>query len=327
MRLLRGGLFRSVALGVLAVGAVVASPAVNAQWRATIGAQSADKGRQALAFLPNELWIHAGDTISWTFEADEPHTLTFLVPGTVRPAFPGCATVASGTSFDGSACVNTGALTKGQTFAVGFPAAGNFKFVCLLHNNMTGVVHVLEAGATLPHTQEFYDEQAANEGQELLDDIDRDAAVAALAAHNHGNGVPAGIGQIVATGGGSQTLSVVRFLVPTKVIHVGETVDWTNLDPVTPHTVTFGTPPANAFAPSANVTTDPDGALHATISSTTDNVSSGLIAAAPQDQTGLPQPPPGVTRFRVTFTQAGAFNYMCLLHGSLGMTGKVVVLP
>src|SRR5262245_2605031 len=28
-------------------------------WRATVGAQGPDQGRQALAFLPNEIWIHA----------------------------------------------------------------------------------------------------------------------------------------------------------------------------------------------------------------------------------------------------------------------------
>src|SRR6516165_2267315 len=30
----------------------------GADWFATVGAQSNDKGRQALAFLPNEIWIH-----------------------------------------------------------------------------------------------------------------------------------------------------------------------------------------------------------------------------------------------------------------------------
>ena len=35
------------------------------EWHATVGAQSGDKGRQALAFLPNEIWIHAGDSIDW----------------------------------------------------------------------------------------------------------------------------------------------------------------------------------------------------------------------------------------------------------------------
>jgi len=36
--------------------------ACAATWQATVGSQSTDKGIQALAFLPNELWIHAGDS-------------------------------------------------------------------------------------------------------------------------------------------------------------------------------------------------------------------------------------------------------------------------
>jgi plastocyanin len=139
--------------------------------------------------------------------------------------------------------------------------------------------------------------------------------------------VTAGTGAIVATGGGSDTLSVVRFMHPDKIVHVGDTVEWTNDDPITPHTITFGAEPANPIPPSANVTVDPDGALHATVSSQADNVHSGFIAAAPQDQIGLPQPLPGITRFRVTFTKPGTFAYKCVLHDNLGMLGKVIVLP
>jgi len=43
-----------------------------------MGAESQDEGRQAMAFLPNELWIHAGDSVTWTSGAHEGHTLTFL---------------------------------------------------------------------------------------------------------------------------------------------------------------------------------------------------------------------------------------------------------
>ncbi len=32
-------------------------------WHAAVGAQSPDRARQVLAFLPNEIWIHANDTI------------------------------------------------------------------------------------------------------------------------------------------------------------------------------------------------------------------------------------------------------------------------
>jgi plastocyanin len=305
---------------------------IQAQWHATVGAQSKDQGHQALAFLPNEIWIHAGDNITWTFEADEIHTLTFLKPGQVRPPFgAGCPGISpNNSSFDGSTCVTTDALVKGQTFTITFPTAGNFKFVCLVHENMTGVIHVLDLSQPLPHDQAFYGDQAADERNDLLSDTDHDKDHGEHDSDHHhsaANGVTTGIGEVVATGGGSQTLSILRFLEPTKVIHAGETVEWTNEDPITPHTITFGAIPANPFPPSSNVTVDADGAEHATINSTTDSANSGIIVAAFQDRAGLAQTPAGVTRFRVTFTHAGTFPYMCLLHGSLGMKGKVIVLP
>src|ERR1700738_2518540 len=57
------------------------------EWRATVGAQSGDKGRQALAFLPNEIWIHAGDSIEWRWDADGVHTVTFIPASEIRPLF------------------------------------------------------------------------------------------------------------------------------------------------------------------------------------------------------------------------------------------------
>ena len=63
------------------------SNAVQAQqnWNATIGGQSADMSQQAAAFLPNEIWIHAGDGITWTFNSRDIHTVTFLTLGQIYP--------------------------------------------------------------------------------------------------------------------------------------------------------------------------------------------------------------------------------------------------
>ena len=71
---------------------IVFSEAVHAQsWQAIAGAQTRDKAVQALAFLPTEVWIHAGDSITWIFPTPEPHSVTFLKPGQVRPnRFVGC---------------------------------------------------------------------------------------------------------------------------------------------------------------------------------------------------------------------------------------------
>src|SRR5262249_61493100 len=95
-------------------------PVAAGQAQSAVGAQSRDGGKQALAFLPNELWVHAGDSITWTFVTDEKHTVTFLKPGPpaqIRPTFQtGCpGTTPDGSSFDGSACVNSGPWTGWPT--------------------------------------------------------------------------------------------------------------------------------------------------------------------------------------------------------------------
>jgi plastocyanin len=321
---------------------IVPQAALAESWQAAVGAQSHDLGRQALAFLPNEIWIHAGDSVTWKVETDEIHTVTFLISGQVRLPFQvGCPGVSpDGSSYDGSACVTTPPLVKGQTFTISFPTAGNFKLVCQVHENMTGVIHVIDLSKALPHDQDFYDDQAAAQREELLSDKDgegdHDHDGDHDRDHDHGdshhghsarNGVITGVGEITATPGGSQSFSVMRFLEPVKVIHAGETIEWNNTDPVTPHTITFGVEPLNPVPPSGNVTVDADGARHATINSTADSVHSGFIVSAPQERIGLPQAPLGSTRFRITFTHAGVYPYICALHDDLGMKGKVIVLP
>lgn len=320
-------------VGLLFLTGLAAPALVQAQsgWHATLGAQSKDRGHQALAFLPNEFWIHAGDTVTWRSDVDEIHTITFLrtdPSAQVRPPFPvGCPGFSSSpASFDGTSCVTTAPLLKGQEFSVTFPKNGNYKLVCLVHENMTGVVHVLDASSALPFDQSDYDAQAADEGRDLLADRDGDRD-----AHFGHRGrmltpaVVAGTGEVTANGGGSVTRSIVRFSDETITIHVGDTVEWTNEDPVTPHTITFGLEPANPMPPSGNVTIDADGARHVTIASSSDSAHSGFIVSAPQERVFLSQAALGVTRFRVTFTHAGTYAYICALHDDLGMKGTIIV--
>ncbi len=331
----------SVVACMLVLAVLIAPQAVQAAaWQATVGAESADMGRQALAFLANELWIHAGDSITWTFPTPEIHTVTFLIQNTtpqqVRPRRPGVpgggcpGTTPDGSSFDGSTCVTSSELVDGQTYTVNFPTAGNFKLVCLVHPSMTGAVHVLGLSEILPHDQAFYDHEANNEQTELLSDGARlEGRGTATAERTSKDAVSTGIGEIVATGGGAQIVSVVRFLPGTTVVHVGDTVEWTNLDPETPHTVTFGMEPSNPIPPfpPAAVTVDSDGARHTVLSSPSESVHSGFLVAIPQDRTFLAQSPLGVTRFRVTFTSPGTFDYFCALHDDLGMVARVIVHP
>jgi plastocyanin len=218
MKYLKRNAILVVCANVFAVALfLLTSPAVRAQqnWKAKVGAQSADKSKQASAFLPNELWIHAGDTITWTFASDDIHTVSFLMVGQIYPFdfAQGCPPVsASGSSFDGSTCVSSAPSTIGQTYAVTFPKAGNYEIVCLVHSQMFGLIHVVDSSAALPYDQAFYDQAAQEEEVALFEDRDPQQRHDAHHAHSmdrmkmmsaqvisHTAPVTAGIGEIAAT--------------------------------------------------------------------------------------------------------------------------------
>ena len=130
--------------GLLIAGGVTTTAQAR-EWHAIAGAESADRGRQALAFLPNEIWIHASDSIRWSFPTHERHTVSFLKPGQVRPApfgqtfgiLVGCpGTTPDGSNFDGSACITSDILLAAPdggpqaappTFSVTFPTPGQLQ--------------------------------------------------------------------------------------------------------------------------------------------------------------------------------------------------------
>src|SRR5579864_8631241 len=220
----------SLCLMLVATALFLASPAkAQTTYNADVGGETSDQSVQANAFLPNELWLFEGDSIQWTFvPKNEIHTVTLLTPGQVRPSAPppaGLPFAVQGVNcgpaadYDGSACVSTPTgMSGGATFTVTFPKAGNYKFVCLVHTDMNGTVHVLvniPLNAPLIHSQRFYDDQARDEAKALLSDDDH-RGDEDNRGWNHrrdeDNTVIAGVGEIVATGGGLQYRAVVRFL-------------------------------------------------------------------------------------------------------------------
>ena len=383
------------------------------QWKAKAGAEFPDcmhggagddllaagcAAAQAMAFVPNELWIHQNDTVTWTMATDEAHTVTFLnqplpaAPGAPYPAAQqrpsnalgcsayGAAISANNSSYDpsgasGLPCVHSGAAASGgaleaygDTFTVKFPTQGNFKFVCLIHSSMNGTVHVLDPSANLPYQQGWYDLQGAGRTLNLTTNVIPSDLI--LNGFNHIYTV----GKVVATGGGWQYGSEFRFLDPTgrvitknapMVVKRGATVEFTNLDPVEPHTITFGCPTDDADCPvggGPGVLVDtngvsgtaPDGARFAVMNGpfdpaneqvrdpgSVDEINSGLLIAEAQDRasgtsplsgtpgTSVPiaQVSPTLNRFRVTFNALGSYRFICELHDEIGMIGWVKVIP
>ena len=116
----------------------------------------------------------------------------------------------------------------------------------------------------------------------------------------------------VTNGIGDGAVAVMRFLPPTITIHVGETVTWVNRDSETPHTVTFGQEPPGGPEALAQPYGNP----------------SAYNGTRPLNSGYLGINPPWVgTTFRVRFTKAGTYPYICGLHDELGMKGTVIVQP
>jgi plastocyanin len=400
--------------GWLLALALIAIP-INSQgqWKARAGAELPDcmhggagddllasgcATAQAMAFVPNELWIHQNDTVTWTMATDEAHTVTFLsqplpaAPGGPYPAAQqrpsnavGCTAFGApaspnNSSYDpngqlGLQCVHSGAAASGgalqaygDTFTVKFPTQGNFKFVCLIHSSMNGTVHVLDPSATLPYQQTAYDLQGVGRTLNLTTNVVPNDLILNGFSHIYT------VGKVVATGGGWQYGSEFRFLDPTgrvitksspMVVKRGQTVEFTNLDPVEPHTITFGCPTDDADCPvgggpgafvdtNGSFGTAADGARFAVMNGpfdpaneqvrdpgSVDEINSGLLIAQAQDRAtgtsplsgtpgtsvGLAQVSPTLNRFRVTFNALGSYRFICELHDEVGMIGWVKVVP
>jgi plastocyanin len=322
-----------LAFGPLTVLALVAATTLPGTalaattWQVAVGAQSPDAGKQANFFFTKSITIDAGDTVTWTSQAGEIHTVTFLAGGAPPPLFTpdgsggiipnglALGPTQNTPSYDGSTFTNSGVLPLGVSFSLSFPTPGDYPYVCLVHSQMKGTVHVQQAGATYPRTQASYNQEASIERSVALGVASVDAARGFALAAGPGQ-VTAGIGQIF-TGLGST--AVLRFEPTPKVIRAGQSITWTNRDPETPHTVTFGTEPPNspfgAFAPSG---TPIDGPGHATITSPNESLNSGFIG----------KDLPFGTSFTAKFTEPGTYTYFCALHDDLGMKNdKIIVLP
>ena len=112
------------------------------------------------AYVPGDVTILVGDSIKYTIESDEPHSVTFgngpaAVPPPEWPAAgvtgtnpPPPAPGALTGTYAGTGHLNTQLMFKGSTATITFTAAGAFPFICIIHPGMAGTVNVVASGAT-----------------------------------------------------------------------------------------------------------------------------------------------------------------------------------
>lgn len=306
----------ALALPLVGLGAGAHASSTPQTWTVQVGSQTPNMAIQGARFLPGQITIDAGDTVTWVARSAEIHTVTFFDNGAPQTSIPpfnptdplqllpqGGATFAPDTYFNSGILTNVppggdiGPFPPGvphfQTYSLTFPDPGTYTYYCLVHGvMMVGVIDVQNAGAPYPLTQQQYDQQARLERVGLNREGMHLWAQLRQRATNH---------QVFA-GDDNGAVMVMRFVRATVVVHRGESVEFKNIGMGAPHTVTFGQEPANPFAPVGDPTHYSGGDL-----------SSGII--------------PGGGTFTVTFDKKGTFHYICALHDAMGMKGKVIVRP
>src|SRR3954453_14949242 len=199
-----------------------APPAAHAAdpvgWQATAGTSTRDEAVQVNAFLPKNLTVDVGDSITWTLRSGEFHTVTFP-SGTEPPPFiipingvpqinPAAAAPSGGPDYDGSAFTNSGLLFGGQQFSLGFTKAGTYSFLCLIHAGMAGTVHVQDAGASYPASQATWN-TASRVAANRFEATGRALQARSLAGARSSGTVAAGAGAAIP---GAGSVAVMRFL-------------------------------------------------------------------------------------------------------------------
>lgn len=303
--------FCAALLPLVFASGITATAAPQARtWHVHVGEQSANGAIQGMQFLPGEIWIDAGDTVHWTADSMEPHTVSFLavnqLPGAFSPADPTMTMQTPQRSIGTPGEIrNSGILSTLQlaelppaitSYNLTFTRPGDYPYYCFLHGApMKGVVHVASAGTAYPHMQRFYDTQfRAGQAAVIADGRGLMRDTLAQSSSHH-----------VLVGALDNMAMVMRFMRSEVVIRRGQTIDFdasANQGAPVPHTVTFGPEPPAPF-PVGEPTNFIGGAL-----------SSGVIPTAG----------PGA-HFRVTFKKTGVFHYICQFHDGMGMVGTVVV--
>jgi len=308
------------------------------------------------AFYRKTVTVHVGDKVKWAFAGF--HTVTFPAKGKKPPPFVGPdpagtkiagvndaagnpfwfngqtrltldplgALPVKGKSYNGSKLVSSGApLAAGRPkpYTLKFAKKGSYAYYCTIHPGMKGTVKVVAKGKAIPSAKA----NAKAAKKEYAKDAKRLIADAKFTG-------PAG--NEIRAGNDTVPTSIFRFFPASKSVPVGTTVTFSMpAKTAESHTVSFGPADYLKGIADAFVAPDPENPDGLPVVSP--------LVAFPSDVPTLPAfdgtshgngflstgiidrdaatPSPGSAQ--VTFSKAGSYSYICLIHPD--MKGQIVV--
>jgi len=341
-------------LASTAIAAAAPSTSASARtYNVLVGAEQPQRGVGVMAYFPDKIRIHVGDTVHFIQNSNEIHTVTFLggqqVPPLIIPAASlglpaspsplvfnpmvvarstGPVSLANDTTW-----ANSGIMGRepGQStsFDVTFTAEGAYHYVCVVHGMMmSGEVTVVGPASSVPSPNR----DTALAHAQIAAKLAKTPAVFRAARHavppvtKNTDGTST---HHILLGYSQGQISLMRFFPSHVRVRPGDTVQWsmtTHSD--APHTVTFlngqPEPPLADVVPQQSgppvLYVDPGTLFPST--PTADLMRTGLYSS------GLMNPVPGIGwSIVIGSVTSGPLRYLCLLHDTSGMRGTLVVLP
>jgi plastocyanin len=331
------------------VASVLTASSAHQTFTVLVSTDNVGQGFTIMSYFPNKLSIHVGDTVVWKINSHEIHTVTFLagqpLPALLIPAPAGQPSplqfnplaafpfVPTKGLYDGATYVNSGVMSKDpgnvKTFSLTFTRAGSFSYVCLVHGTMmSGEIDVVNSSVKIPSPSRVnaLAEQQIEDAWEKVPAVMAQARKQVIPPTHNPDGTTT---YHVVVGYSSGVIDVMRFFPSEVKAHPGDTVVWTlSTADVAPHTVTFlNGHPEPGLTLVVQPPTPPLILLNPAVLFSSPNVISGsLLNKKDFFNSGLLSPGTPATSFSIKIGNfTGSLPYLCMLHDTSGMKGRLVV--
>jgi plastocyanin len=305
----------AIALVAFAFAGIAGGHANAAGTTLNVQVGGGEPGYAVIEFLPSSMTIITGTTVHYTFPWLEPHSVS-MFEGAEEPTDEPAFSTGSGTFPNDIGYLTTdlifGDPANPPSFDVTFAEAGTYDVFCFIHPLMHSAVRVVDDGSPV---QSQVDNQHSLDARGAANYVSALADLKAVAAGITSAGAavsskPGGAKQYTfIVGGATQYGDAMQFFPAGGKVNEGDSVVFKNTT-FSPHTVTFGEPPhSDPFETPG----DKSGQ-----SFSGGNLNSGILAVDPSN-------PNAPTTFEVTFSKAGTYNYICILHAPQAMVGSVTV--
>jgi plastocyanin len=329
----------------------LASSSAHQTYTVLVGAENVRQAASVMSFFPGSVTVHVGDTITWKANSHEIHTVTFLAGQAMPELLIGSPTGSASplqfnplaafqvpqvlVPYNGTTYVNSGVMSTdpGQvkTFSLTFTTPGVYPYVCVVHGMMmSGEVRVVRATTRVLSP---YQVLLKAKGQ-IRQALGKVPAVVAEATRQIVPPVKNPDGtttRTVMVGYSSGVIDVMRFFPSNTYARPGDTIVWKlSAKDVAPHTVTFlnGNSEPELIDPVDQPAGPPLLLLNTEVLFPSPNSLPVPQTLNQQDlfNSGLMDPVQGPTSFAYKVGNfSGVLDYLCLLHDTSGMVGKVVV--